>query len=176
MNLLFINLFVAGTIKVKRNLVKTYIETNCSKTHSFTAAMPVRKQASLGSKDFGLRSSLSSDDLATPGDSNATNATAGPAKKNKISVVVRKRPLNSKENGTQDILACHGNTTIIREPKLKVDLTKYTENHEYVFDQCFDEKCTNAQVYDQSVKPLVHACLVEGSKCTCFAYGQTGSG
>ena len=132
-----------------------------------------------------MRSSLSSDDL-DPNPSNVTTSaapgsnamsTAQSKKNSKISVVVRKRPLNSKhENGTQDILSCHGNVTIIKEPKLKVDLTKYTENHEYVFDRCFDETCTNVELYQQSVRPLVQACLVEGSKCTCFAYGQTGSG
>lgn len=36
---------------------------------------------------------------------------------------------------------------VVHEPKLKVDLTKYLENHQFRFDYAFDETCTNEVVY-----------------------------
>lgn len=59
--------------------------------------------------------------------------------------------------------------------KEKVDLTKYIEEHRFIFDQVFDEEVSNQDFYVQTVQPLVSA-LFLGSKVTCFAYGQTGSG
>lgn len=56
-----------------------------------------------------------------------------------------------------------------------MDLTKYVEVHEYVFDNVFDEKTNTEQLYQFSAKPLVDS-VFAGSKATCFAYGQTGSG
>ena len=66
-------------------------------------------------------------------------------------------------------------TLIVKELKEKVDLTKYIEEHHFVFDQVFDEEVSNQDFYTQVVQPLVSA-LFLGSKVTCFAYGQTGSG
>lgn len=34
----------------------------------------------------------------------------------------------------------------IAEPKLKLDLTKYVEHHEYFFDQVFEDNVSNEQV------------------------------
>lgn len=59
--------------------------------------------------------------------------------------------------------------------RTKVDLTKYLEEHLFVFDQVFDEYTSNEQLYIESVRPLVDAAF-SGTKVTCFAYGQTGSG
>ncbi|ETO26222.1 hypothetical protein RFI_10914 [Reticulomyxa filosa] len=64
-----------------------------------------------------------------------------------------------------------------RARKTKVDLTKYTQNHDYVFDAAYDEHSTNIEIYNKSVKPLLKTIFYErGGKATCFAYGQTGSG
>ena len=49
------------------------------------------------------------------------------------------------------------------------------EEHNFVFDQSFDETVTNEQLYMEAVQPLVDAAFT-GTKVTCFAYGQTGSG
>lgn len=54
-------------------------------------------------------------------------------------------------------------------------MTKYIEEHHFVFDQVFDDYVTNDQLYQDTVQPLVSAAF-QGSKVTCFAYGQTGSG
>ena len=43
------------------------------------------------------------------------------------------------------------------------------------FDDVFDEGVDNAQLYVQTVQPLVGT-IFRGGKGTCFAYGQTGSG
>ena len=59
----------------------------------------------------------------------------------------------------------------VHEPKVKVDLTKFTELHQFAFDTAMDESVTNDQVYAYTVQPLV-ATLFRGGKATCFAYGQ----
>ncbi|XP_066925395.1 kinesin-like protein KIF2A [Clytia hemisphaerica] len=95
-----------------------------------------------------------------------------------ICVCVRKRPLNKKENAKKDIDIVAGadkQTTIVHECKLKVDLTKYLDNHKFRFDYSFDETATNEIVYRYTAKPLVDSIFNQGM-ATCFAYGQTGSG
>ena len=66
-------------------------------------------------------------------------------------------------------------STQVHEPKQKVDLTKFLENHEFCFDYSFDESTTNEMVYKFTARPLVHT-IFDNGMATCFAYGQTGSG
>ncbi|OMJ75545.1 hypothetical protein SteCoe_25279 [Stentor coeruleus] len=99
-------------------------------------------------------------------------------KDQKIQVIVRKRPLNSKEisKGDQDILLnTSSNTLVVREQKLKVDLTKFIEEHHFTFDGVYSEEITNQELYNSAIQPIVQASF-QGAKVTCFAYGQTGSG
>lgn len=63
----------------------------------------------------------------------------------------------------------------VHEPKIKVDLTRYTECHEFRFDDVFDESVGNEELYCRAVQPLI-ATLFRRGRGTCFAYGQTGSG
>eukprot|EP00048_Salpingoeca_helianthica_P021959 m.15458 g.15458 ORF g.15458 m.15458 type:complete len:711 (+) comp6681_c0_seq1:28-2160(+) len=103
---------------------------------------------------------------------------SGPVKDSRITVCVRKRPLNSRERSAGDldvVTIPDGEITYIHEPKTKVDLTRYLENHQFVFDYSFDEMVENATVYHYSAKPLVRTIFEQGM-ATCFAYGQTGSG
>ncbi|KAG6726450.1 hypothetical protein I3842_02G081500 [Carya illinoinensis] len=95
----------------------------------------------------------------------------------KIKVVVRKRPLNKKENSRkeEDIVSVYDNALTVHEPKLKVDLTAYVEKHEFCFDAVLDEDVTNDEVYRVTVEPIIPT-IFERTKATCFAYGQTGSG
>ncbi|CAO3629687.1 unnamed protein product [Cunninghamella echinulata] len=96
----------------------------------------------------------------------------------KIRVCVRKRPLNKKEldKGEKDISPCFGNRTLqINEPKLRLDLTPYIDQHTFTFDDVFDWNTPNTRVYERTALPLVKY-IFEGGKATCFAYGQTGSG
>lgn len=95
-----------------------------------------------------------------------------------ITVCVRKRPLNKLELGKKEIDVItipSKNQLIVHEPKIKVDLTKYLDNHLYKFDYTFNEKCTNKIVYQYTAQPLIKT-IFEGGFATCFAYGQTGSG
>ncbi|KAF7652965.1 hypothetical protein LDENG_00088840 [Lucifuga dentata] len=96
----------------------------------------------------------------------------------RICVCVRKRPFNKQEVKKKeiDVISVPGNgALLVHEPKQKVDLTKYLDNHVFQFDYSFDETSTNDLVYKFTAKPLVQS-IFEGSMATCFAYGQTGSG
>ncbi|XP_062581059.1 kinesin-like protein KIF2A [Saccostrea cucullata] len=104
--------------------------------------------------------------------------SSDPIVNHQICVCVRKRPLNKKEVTKKDVDVLtipNKECTIVHEPKLKVDLTKYLENQTFRFDYAFDENSTNEMVYRYTAKPLVE-CIFEGGMATCFAYGQTGSG
>uniref|UniRef100_A0A1D2A7K4 Kinesin-like protein n=2 Tax=Auxenochlorella protothecoides TaxID=3075 RepID=A0A1D2A7K4_AUXPR len=97
----------------------------------------------------------------------------------KIRVIVRKRPLNRKEEerGDSDVLECDcaTSTLYVNEPKQKVDLTKFTERHTFRFDDVFGEDVDNDALYCTAIQPLISTIFRRG-KATCFAYGQTGSG
>lgn len=96
----------------------------------------------------------------------------------RICVCVRVRPLNKKEVNRKelDVTTISTPTKImVSEPKSKVDMTKYLENHAFRFDYTFNESCSNEMVYWYTAKPLVE-CIFNGGMATCFAYGQTGSG
>ncbi|CAM8902730.1 unnamed protein product [Rhodiola kirilowii] len=109
------------------------------------------------------------------------NEKVGNAKENnvaKIKVVVRKRPLNKKElsRKEEDIVTVNNGAYLtVHEPKLKVDLTAYVEEHEFCFDAVLDESVTNDEVYRATVEPIIPT-IFQRTKATCFAYGQTGSG
>ena len=96
----------------------------------------------------------------------------------KIFVVVRKRPLSQKEinNGEIDCVSVINPKMIIHECKVQVDgFTKYLEDHEFVFDNSFNENETTNDVYEYTIAPMINLVLNQGI-VTCFAYGQTGSG
>lgn len=85
--------------------------------------------------------------------------------------------LQELEKGEGDILDVHEKAAmiVVNEPKCRVDLTKYTEEHNFKFDACLDEGIGNDVVYLVTVKPLIET-MLSGGHATCFAYGQTGSG
>jgi hypothetical protein len=109
----------------------------------------------------------------------ATAAPAGAARrKSRITVAIRKRPLNSREHedAHQDVISTdNASALILAEPKQKVDLTRYISNHRFHFDEVFGEGSTNHQVYLRTARPLIDT-VFDGGLATCFAYGQTGSG
>ncbi|XP_063704640.1 kinesin-like protein Klp10A isoform X5 [Culicoides brevitarsis] len=101
-----------------------------------------------------------------------------PVKTQQITVCVRKRPISRKEATRKelDVISVPSkDSLLVHEPKTKVDLTKYLENHKFRFDYAFDDTCSNELVYKYTAKPLVQT-IFEGGMATCFAYGQTGSG
>jgi kinesin family protein 2/24 len=92
--------------------------------------------------------------------------------------LVRKRPISKKEiiNGEIDCVSTINPRIFIHECKIKIDgITKYIEDHEFVFDNSFHEKETTDDVYRFSIYPTINMILNKGI-ITCFAYGQTGSG
>jgi len=97
----------------------------------------------------------------------------------RIKVIVRKRPLNAKEdqNKEMDIIECHpdGQSVTIAEPRTRVDLSKFIHNHDFMYDAVYDLEATNLDIYNDCCQPLINK-VFQGSKATCFAYGQTGSG
>ncbi|OWF46911.1 uncharacterized protein LOC110454998 [Mizuhopecten yessoensis] len=108
----------------------------------------------------------------------ARGAEGGLLGDERIRVCVRKRPMNKREikNKEEDICKAESTTTLtVNEPKQAVDLTAYTLEHEFIFDEVFDEKCSNEDVYVRAARPLVSNIFTGGS-ATCFAYGQTGAG
>ncbi|KAM3588517.1 hypothetical protein VKS41_000960 [Umbelopsis sp. WA50703] len=121
-----------------------------------------------------------SESTITPG-SKVTKPTSSSSRNNlnqKIRVCVRKRPLSNKEvaRNEKDITQATGDCTIqVNEPKTKLDLTKFVEQHSFVFDDVFDEYTGNESIYERTALPLVKY-VFAGGKATCFAYGQTGSG
>ena len=96
----------------------------------------------------------------------------------KIFVVIRKRPLSKKEitNGEIDCISCLNPKVVVHECKIKIDgITKYLEDHEFFFDNTFNENETTEEIYDYTISPMINLVLKKGI-VTCFAYGQTGSG
>ncbi|XP_069137468.1 uncharacterized protein [Argopecten irradians] len=96
----------------------------------------------------------------------------------RIRVCVRKRPMNRRELKNKEVDVCKAESTTtltVNEPKQAVDLTAYTLEHEFIFDEVFDENCSNEDVYVRAARPLVGNIFTGGS-ATCFAYGQTGAG
>jgi len=105
--------------------------------------------------------------------------SGGGGGKERIRVAIRKRPMSKKEIDKQeaDVLESDNmQSVMVREPKTKVDLTKYTDEHQFYFDEVLGEQCMNSDVYDRCGKGLVRYIFEQHGKASCFAYGQTGSG
>jgi len=67
-----------------------------------------------------------------------------------ITVCVRKRPISRKEVNRKEIDVIsvpRKDMLIVHEPRSKVDLTKFLENHKFRFDYAFNDTCDNAMVY-----------------------------
>ncbi|KAG5477715.1 hypothetical protein LSCM1_05011 [Leishmania martiniquensis] len=90
----------------------------------------------------------------------------------RICVAVRKRPIPDPE---LDIVETPTPKCIVNEPKIKYDLSHYTDRHTFTFDEVFGDTCDNAGVYQRCCLPLIDTVFSYGN-ATCFAYGQTGSG
>lgn len=129
---------------------------------------PVTRRQSVGVQPA---SAMKRPTTATP--SRRSSAVGGGSAKDRVTCIVRKRPAKDGEIDVVNVV----DTAIVQvaEPKQKVDLTRYTENHQFVFDHAFCEESRNEEVYNCSTKPLVNF-VVDGGMGTCFAFGQTGSG
>lgn len=96
----------------------------------------------------------------------------------KIFVCVRKRPISKKEVGLGEIdcVSSINPKLYVHECKMKIDgITKFVEDHEFIFDNVFGDNHSTEDVYVHSILPTINMILNKGI-VTCFAYGQTGSG
>lgn len=96
----------------------------------------------------------------------------------RITICVRKRPINSKEIKRKDYdsVTCTNPLVVVHDSKLKVDgISKYLDNTSFEVDHSFNENNTTEEIYYHSVQSLVEF-VVKGGRATVFAYGQTGSG
>lgn len=92
-----------------------------------------------------------------------------------VKVVVRCRPLNSKElaDGRDRIVNIDAKSgqIVIRNPAAQgAEPPKL-----FTFDKTFDEAFTQRQIFEQTAQPIIDSVL-EGYNGTIFAYGQTGTG
>ena len=97
-----------------------------------------------------------------------------------VRVAVRKRPIfkHEVENHEFDVVTFgNGQSAVIHDARMHKDMKKmFMNHHEFQFDQVFDEKTDNNDVYASAVAPLTKFAAVDGGYCTCLVYGQTGSG
>ena len=107
------------------------------------------------------------------------------SQRNRITVAVRVRPLNSKEmkerrvpvvRVSKQLSGADPLVQISRLAKRGAYLKSEAAAHwEYGFDYAFNEKTKQETVYENTVKPLVSD-LLSGINSTIFAYGATGAG
>jgi kinesin family protein 2/24 len=73
--------------------------------------------------------------------------------------------------GEIDAVSCYNPKIAVHEPKIKVDgITKYIQNHDFIFDNTYGNKETSQHVYEFQIKPLLPALFHKGV-VTLFAYG-----
>lgn len=91
-----------------------------------------------------------------------------------IKVAVRCRPFLPFEAGNKSVV-----TTIPETKQIKIVPSGSSSldpaRNTFTFDAVYGIESTQAQVFTNSIAPLVQACL-EGYNATVLAYGQTGSG
>jgi kinesin family protein 2/24 len=72
----------------------------------------------------------------------------------KISICVRKRPIFTKEetNGEIDAVTAANPKIRVHECKFRVDgITKFIENHDFVFDNTFSDNETSDDLYRSAI-------------------------
>lgn len=91
-------------------------------------------------------------------------------------VVCRARPLNNKEieKGARCCLEFHKDKRNIAINMASESSANFGANR-FIFDQVFDMKSTQKEVYDAAARPIIDSVL-DGFNGTIFAYGQTSSG
>ncbi|KAL0926639.1 hypothetical protein M5K25_002877 [Dendrobium thyrsiflorum] len=104
--------------------------------------------------------------VSTPGGSRA--------RKEKILVTVRLRPLSKKEQSLKDQVAweCIDDNTIVLNP---LSHDRSSSSVQYTFDKIFGPTCPSEVVYEEGAKEVSMSAL-RGINATIFAYGQTSSG
>ncbi|KAL1190242.1 Kinesin-like protein KIN-7F [Cardamine amara subsp. amara] len=96
------------------------------------------------------------------------------AREEKITVLVRLRPLNEKEIAAKEAAdwECINDTTILYRNTLREGSNLPSA---YSFDRVFRGECPTKKVYEDGTKEIALS-VVKGINCCIFAYGQTSSG
>ncbi|XP_064620210.1 uncharacterized protein LOC135483337 [Lineus longissimus] len=130
--------------------------------------------------NYGLPNSATKPKTSSVSSSQAADQATcnGETDDTKIKVCVRKRPLSKREIKKKDddvVRIENHHTVVLVEQKVAVDLTKFTQEHAFIYDEVFHESMTNKEVYERTAKHLIK-CVFSGGMATCFVYGQTGAG
>lgn len=93
---------------------------------------------------------------------------------NGVQVVVRLRPLNSREKreGTLPVVTCNGER---REVAVIRGTGSRAARSAFCFDNVFSLFTTQEEIFDQTLRPMIDE-VMKGYESTVFAYGQTGTG
>jgi kinesin family protein 2/24 len=89
-----------------------------------------------------------------------------------VRVIVRKRPV---QEGERDFVEVQAPLVLVNEDKLKVDLTKFTQQHTFTYDDSFGEFDDTQELFQRSIYDLV-VNVLDGGTSTAFCFGQTASG
>lgn len=92
-----------------------------------------------------------------------------------IKVVVRVRPLNTKERVSNPVVKILTDEDLVFDPLNPLVPTKKTKNLPFNFDRVFGTDGSNYDVFADTTEDFASQ-LLEGYNCSVFAYGATGSG
>ena len=95
-----------------------------------------------------------------------------------LRVAIRRRPIFPHETsaGEFDVVTCMHSSLCVHDCRLYPDCRRLYINHSsFRFDRVFNEHASSAEVYAESVAPLVKRATTS-LPSTVLMYGQTGSG
>lgn len=87
-----------------------------------------------------------------------TNTIMSGDNSTKVKVCIRCRPPSLQEARSRKVVSLQKGRLIVGEKS-------------FIFDELFDDKCSQEDIYDSCVRQLVAGCL-EGFNATVFAYGM----
>ena len=91
-----------------------------------------------------------------------------------VQVIVRIRPLNEKEKKQSTLPVVSASSTKNEVTVIRGSGARQMR-HVFKFDGVFSGQSTQAEVFDHTLRPMIHDVL-NGFESTVFAYGQTGTG
>jgi hypothetical protein len=106
------------------------------------------------------------------------------AKSEAVKVVVRCRPISSKEieTGKKEVVSVDESRRMITVRNPKPDKSSFlfdagSQNplRDFTFDRTYSQVSKQEVIFDETAKPILESVL-EGYNGTIFAYGQTGTG
>lgn len=125
---------------------------------------------------------VSASKLSTSTNTNINTSNGNDSNLKAVKVVIRLRPLlpSEKQTLSSSSLPLSSSPPIcarVASPTC-IELINHRNNSEcirYTFDSCLDENCSQKQLFDQEILPLLDKPLA-GLNATVFAFGPTSSG